>query len=308
MPRSAHSAGQRLLCTALLSCSLVVEHVVRGAKEEVPCLIGNPGELRLTLNASSESLCCAAAQVYFARRPGGFCPETQSAQPLPFEVHCAVDVEMHGSYVPGLATAQAAEQLLCSLAECPTAASAVLAQAVSTPAAANSPGKTVQPQHTTMMLSAPQCSKPSTKTQLTATVRVLIVVFVVLLAVAIVSVFHFAVTPYWIRTHSVPCAAGASHLSVLTSSGSNLANDVYDVTFDLEVEHTAETGGSSSSTKPVHSTTVSEAAPVPDPMFPLARRPSPPPTPPSVEPPPWPAPPHAAAGRCLWRAGAAEQT
>lgn len=271
--------------------------------KQASCLIGHPGEHRLTLNASSTSLCCASAQVLFARRPGGFCPETESSQPLPFGVHCAVDDQMHGAYVPDAQTARAAEHLLCDLAGCYTAAMAVVMEALHENPLSSFLGSG-ENMDEAMLLIPPKCGTltESKSQHLAPKERIVIVTMVLSLAMAIVAVLHFFITPRWIRAYSIPCPTTSAHLSTLTSRASSRRrasrsrdldlSEVVDVALDTEGEHDsiAEASSMSTATGPG----LREAAAAPDPMSALIR-PTPPPPQHYVEPPTSPPPPHSAA-------------
>lgn len=71
------------------------------------------------------SLCCAASQLFMARRPRGYCPDAVTSQRLPFAGRCTVDAALGGAYVPDAATASAAAYQLCVLEGCVEAMAAV---------------------------------------------------------------------------------------------------------------------------------------------------------------------------------------
>mmetsp|Transcript_40993 Transcript_40993/g.87315 ORF Transcript_40993/g.87315 Transcript_40993/m.87315 type:complete len:654 (-) Transcript_40993:36-1997(-) len=198
------------------------------------CLIGDRGELRFELNATADSLCCAVAQIYLARRQGGYCPAIATLDPLPFGVRCVIDTGLGDAYVPDVATAQAAGHALCGLESCMAGIREALA--VHGAAGVSAAGA---PLCESVNESGAEAVAPPYQHAVLAGVAALSVA-------AAVAILHCVVTPCWIRMRvgaplRVPAAIDAKQekgglRTVFTSafSGGGGALRFHDISEDLE--------------------------------------------------------------------------
>lgn len=159
------------------------------------CFIGSRQEVRAELNATRGSHCCAAAEIYLARRPGGYCPETQATPLLPFSTICSTDGSDAGDYIPDASTAALAADLVCSLSGCAAAVADVVARLNSS------------------SLALPACRHTSRDSAVLSQVRrAAIVTAAGCVALAFVGVWHCILGPWWIdgQVAASPIQSGKS--------------------------------------------------------------------------------------------------
>eukprot|EP00929_Paragymnodinium_shiwhaense_P115422 TRINITY_DN8428_c0_g1_i1.p1 TRINITY_DN8428_c0_g1~~TRINITY_DN8428_c0_g1_i1.p1 ORF type:complete len:717 (+),score=106.65 TRINITY_DN8428_c0_g1_i1:73-2223(+) len=117
--RLALAPPARTLLVAVAASSLLLPVRARVASElgNGACLIGSRSEAREVLpGVAFDSTCCAAAELYLARRSGGYCPDlsgSSGGSNLPFAPHCHLDGSLDDAYVPDVATARSAAHELC---------------------------------------------------------------------------------------------------------------------------------------------------------------------------------------------------
>jgi len=180
--------------------------------------VGDRGEARVALNATRGSLCCVTAELFLSRRPGGYCPDVQPHQMLPFEPHCLIDNKVEGAYVPDEATARAAEQAICGIPSCVEAVSGLVAQGHAQGVA----------------LAVPQCEQSEADQPANSVPLEYVAVAIAAAAgaVAAIALLHLVITPWWLRRHAP--AKTKPHLS--GGSGKAISLQPVDVALGFE-EH-----------------------------------------------------------------------